>query len=425
MGRLNCNIIQGGGGGPEYEEFTAQTNTAIAAGDWCYVNQLSAMGSVTAQTNPSYGSIIAVSDDNTLALAGKATATATAFALLNISNGISNATLIKYIGNLIVNPVAINVKYSSAVFSHDNAFLYGTYLASDSYAYTIKVRLSDYTVTSATYNTGVSLTNYTKTYTKISSDDNYVIHGWNNVNGSQIYNGRFQVFNTNNYTYNSVYLSATKCNTAEFINNTHIFIFNTATTVALSGYNLDTGLNISVSGGVAGTSINYTNNIAISPLNTCMCRTSNSYADTSGRLYPITAITPTSVTFGTFSLGGSVNKSTDQCCFTPDGRYAIFSRGDGVTGNSTVVDCSGTNPVVVPSITNIASSVINCSTFKVNGNIIQTGSGVAGTTYVINKDVETVIMPIRKFPMSGIGYAANAINAGSTGTISLVLNNFT
>lgn len=420
MGRLNCNIIQGGGSGPEYEEFTAQTNTAIAAGDWCYVNQLSAMGSVTAQTNPSYGSIIAVSDDNTLALAGKATVGSGAFALLDISNGISNATLIRYIGNLIANPVAANVKYSSAVFSHDNAFLYGTYLSSNSTVYTIKVRLSDYTVTSATIASGLSLTNYTKTYTKISSDDNYVIHGWNYINGSQIYNSKFQVFNTNNNTYNLVYTSATKCNTAEFINNTHIFIFNSTNTTYLSGYNLDTGLTISVSGGT-GNSMHYTNNIAISPLNTYMCRTSASQATGAASLYPITAITPTSVVFGTFSYVGS----NDQCCFTPDGRYAILSRGDGVTGNSTVVDCSGVNPVIISSITNIATSTYNCSAFKVNGNIIQNGNGVTGTTYVINKDVETVIMPIRKFPMSGIGYAENAINAGSTGTISLVMNNFT
>ena len=425
MGRLNCNIIQGGGGGPEYEEFTAQTNTAIAAGDWCYVNQLSAMGSVTAQTNPFWGSIIAVSDDNTLALAGKAAADLTAFALLDISNGISNATFIKYLGNLIANPVAANVKYSSAVFSHDNAFLYGTYLASNGNTYTIKVRLSDYTVTSAAVASGLSLASYTKTYTKISSDDNYVIHGWNYINGSQVYNGIFQVFNTNNNTYNLVYTSATKCNTAAFINNTHMFIFNTTSASTLSGYNLDTGLNVSVTGGTLATNANYTNSIAISPLNTCMCRTSNSYGDATARLYPITSITPTSVTFGTFSLGSGVNTRTDQCCFTPDGRYAIFSRGDGVTGNSTVVDCSGTNPVIVSSITNIASSLANCSTFKVNGNIIQNGNGVSGTTYVINKDVQTVVMPIRKFPMSGIGYAANAINAGSTGTISLVLNNFT
>ena len=425
MGRLNCNIIQGGGSGPEYEEFTAQTNTAIAAGDWCYVNQLSAMGSVTAQTNPSYGSIIAVSDDNTLALAGKAAADQTAFALLDISNGISNATLIQYLGNAIANPVAANVKYSSAVFSHDNAFLYGTYLASNSTVYTIKVRLSDYTVTSATVASDLALTNRTKTYTKISSDDNYVIHGWQYINGSQIYNGRFQVFNTNNNTYNVVYTSATKCNTAAFINNTHMFIFNTTSTTALSGYNLDTGLTISVSGGNTGNSINYTTCIGISSLNTCMCRTSNAYNDATGRLYPITAITSTSVVFGTFSAGSAVGNRTDQCCFTPDGRYAIFSGGDGTTGNSTVVDCSGTNPVVVSSITNIASSVVNCSTFKVNGNIILNGNGITGTAYVINKDVETVIMPIRKFPMSGIGYAENAINAGSTGTISLVMNNFT
>ena len=425
MGRLNCNIIQGGGSGPEYEEFTAQTNTAIAAGDWCYVNQLSAMGSVTAQTNPSYGSIIAVSDDNTLALAGKAAADQTAFALLDISNGISNATLIQYIGNLIANPSVATVKYSSAVFSHDNAFLYVTHLGSNAVVYTIKVRLSDYTVTSATVASDISLATYTKTYTKISSDDNYVIHGWQSISGSQIYNGKFQVFNTNNNTYNLVYTSATRCNTASFINNTHIFIFNTTKSTTLSGYNLDTGLNISVSGGTAGNYINYTTCIDVSPLNTCMCRTSNSCTDSNCWLSPIIAIAPTYVAFGTFSAGAAVANSYDQCCFTPDGRYVICSRGDGATGNSTVVDCSGTNPVVVSSITNIASSVVNCSTFKVNGNIIQNGNGVTGTTYVINKDVETVIMPIRKFPMSGIGYAENAINAGSTGTISLVLNNFT
>lgn len=424
MGRLNCNIIQGGGSGPEYEEFTAQTNTAIAAGDWCYVNQLSAIGSVTAQTNPSYGTLIAVSDDNTIGVCGKAATDQTAFALVDISSGIANATLIRYVGNLIAAPVAANIKYTSAVFSHDNRFLYATYLASGGVAYEIKLQLSDYTVTYKTYSTGLSLTTSTCTYTKISSDDNYVIHGWNYINGSQINNSRFQVFNVNHNTYNLVYTSVTKCNTAEFINNTHMFIFNTTSTSALSGYNLDTGLGITVSGGAFTSSMNYTNSIAISPLNTCMCNTRNAYSDSYARLYPITNITPTSVTFGTFSSGSTVT-GNDQCCFTPDGRYAIISKAMGTSNNSTVVDCSGTNPVVVSSITNISTAIYNSSVYSVKGNIIRNGNGDTGTAYVINKDVETVIMPIRKFPMSGIGYAENAINAGSTGTISLVLNNFT
>lgn len=424
MGRLNCNIIQGGGGGPEYEEFTAQTNTAIAAGDWCYVNQLSAMGAVTAQTNPSYGTLIAVSDDNTIGLCGKQAADQTAFALVDISSGITNATLIQYVGNLIAAPVAAAVRYTSAVFSHDNQFLYATYLSSGAVAYTIKLQLSDYTVTYTTYSTGLTLDGYTRTYTKISSDDNYVIHGWNYINGSQIYNARFQVFNVNNNTYNLVYTSVTKCNTAEFINNTHMFIFNTGSASSLSGYNLDTGLSIAVSGGAYTAGTDYTNSIAISPLNTHMCHTRNSYGDGAARLYPITKITPTSVTFGTFSSGATVS-GNDQCCFTPDGRYAIISKSMNATGNSTVVDVSGTNPVVVSSITNISSAIRNSSVYSVKGNIILNGNGIAGTAYVINKDVDTVIMPIRKFPMSGIGYAENAINAGSTGTISLVLNNFT
>lgn len=423
MGRLNCNIIQGGGSGPEYEEFTAQTNTAIAAGDWCYVNQLSAIGSVTAQTNPSCGTLIAVSDDNTIGLCGKAAADQTAFALVNISNGISNATLIQYIGNLIATPNFNSVKYTSAVFSHDNQFLYATYLSSGAVAYTIKLRLSDYTVTYNTYSTGLTLDYYTRTYTKISSDDNYVIHGWQHINGSTIQDARFQVFNVNNNTYNLVYTSSTRCNAAEFINNTHMFIFNTTSTSALSGYNLDTGLSIAVSGGATSV-IKYTNSIAISPLNTCMCRTASPYSESDGRLYPITNITPTSVTFGTFS-SGSAFTGNDQCCFTPDGRYAIISKSMASSGNSTVVDCSGTNPVVVSSITNISTAVPNSSVYSANGNIILNGNGVTGTAYVINKDVETVIMPIRKFPMSGIGYAENAIDAGSTGTISLALNNFT
>lgn len=424
MGRLNCNIIQGGGSGPEYEEFTAQTNTAIAAGDWCYVNQLSAIGSVTAQTNPSYGTLIAVSDDNTIGVCGKAAADQTAFALVDISSGITNATLIQYIGNLIAAPNSSAVKYTSAVFSHDNRFLYATYLSSGAVAYTIKLRLSDYTVTYSTISTGLSLVVLTRTYTKISSDDNYVIHGWNYINGSQIYDSKFQVFNVNNNTYNLVYTSVNKCNAAEFINNTHMFIFSATSTVALGGYNLDIGSSVSVVGGAPTTNTNYINSIAISPLNTCMCHTRSASGDLYSNLYPITNITPTSVTFGTFSSGSTV-AGNDQCCFTPDGRYAIISKAMRSSGNSTVVDVSGTNPVVVPSITNISPAIANSSVYSVKGNIILNGNGVTGTAYVINKDVETVIMPIRKFPMSGIGYAENAINAGSTGTISLVLNNFT